>query len=87
MNKLIFSLAGVLCLTAFPAFAGDSSRSSILQSTATTGNGAPSGAHYNLNIIGVENPKTDPMTGGDGHTISSRSAPRSLPIRSRATSG
>src|SRR5512142_1067532 len=69
MNKLIFSLAGVLCLTAFPAFAGDSSRSSILQSTATTGNGAPSGAHYNLNIIGVENPKTDPMTGGDGHTI------------------
>lgn len=69
MKKLIFSLAGVLCLTAFPAFAGDSSRSSILQSTATTGNGAPSGAHYNLNIIGVENPKTDPMTGGDGHTI------------------
>jgi len=24
-----------------------------------------SGPHYNLNIIGVENPKTDPMTGGD----------------------
>jgi len=30
--------------------------------------GAPSGAHYNLNIIGVSNPKTTPMTGGDGHT-------------------
>jgi len=28
-----------------------------------------SGPHYNLNIIGVENPKTDPMTGGDRHTI------------------
>src|SRR5262249_35682679 len=27
------------------------------------------GPHYNLNIIGVENPKTDPMTGGDRHTI------------------
>jgi hypothetical protein len=33
------------------------------------GNGAPNGAHYNLNIIGVENPKTDPMTGSDRHTI------------------
>ena len=31
---------------------------------ATTGNGAPSGAHYNLNIIGVQNPKTADMTGG-----------------------
>ena len=27
------------------------------------------GAHYNLNIIGVENPKTAPMTGSDRHTI------------------
>jgi hypothetical protein len=36
---------------------------------AQTGNGAPSGAHYNLNIIGVSNPKTQPMTGGDRHTI------------------
>jgi len=33
------------------------------------GNGAPSGPHYNLNIIGVENPKTAPMTGSDRHTI------------------
>jgi hypothetical protein len=36
---------------------------------AQTGNGAPNGAHYNLNIIGVENPKTDPMTSSDRHTI------------------
>src|SRR6266849_398285 len=28
-----------------------------------------SGAHYNLNIIGVENPKTQPLTGGDRHSI------------------
>ena len=27
------------------------------------------GPHYNLNIIGAENPKTDAMTGGDRHTI------------------
>ncbi len=33
------------------------------------GNGAPNGAHYNLNIIGVENPKTSPLTGSDRHTI------------------
>jgi hypothetical protein len=33
------------------------------------GNGAPSGAHYNLNIIGVENPKTSTLTGTDRHTI------------------
>jgi hypothetical protein len=27
------------------------------------------GPHYNLNIIGVENPKTVPMTGSERHTI------------------
>jgi hypothetical protein len=34
-----------------------------------TGNGAPSGAHYNLNLIGVSNPKTTDMTGSNGHVI------------------
>ena len=38
-------------------------------SVATTGNGAPSGAHYNLNIIGVSKDKTATMTNGDGHRI------------------
>jgi len=38
-------------------------------STGTTGSGAPSGPHYNLNLIGVENPKTASMTGSDTHTI------------------
>jgi len=36
---------------------------------AATGNGAPNGAHYNLNIIGVQNPKTADMTGDNGHRI------------------
>ncbi len=36
---------------------------------AEGGNGAPSGAHYNLNIIGVDKGKTSPMTGSDRHTI------------------
>ncbi|MBI4333312.1 MAG: hypothetical protein HY673_18765 [Chloroflexi bacterium] len=34
-----------------------------------TGNGAPSGAHYNLNIIGVPKAKTADMTNADGHVI------------------
>ena len=32
-------------------------------------NGAPSGAHYNLNIIGVPKNKTADMTGNNGHRI------------------
>ncbi|NIR52889.1 hypothetical protein GWO43_30175 [candidate division KSB1 bacterium] len=33
------------------------------------GNGAPSGAHYNLNIIGVPKDKSADMTGNNGHRI------------------
>lgn len=33
------------------------------------GNGAPSGAHYSLNIIGVANDKSPNFGGGDGHRI------------------
>jgi len=36
---------------------------------AQTGNGAPNGAHYNLNIIGVEKNKTADMTDSQRHTI------------------
>src|SRR5215831_14480046 len=36
---------------------------------AQTGNGAPSGSHYNLNIICVPKGKTADMTGTQGHTI------------------
>ncbi len=36
---------------------------------SATGNGAPSGAHYNLNIIGVPKGKTADMTGNNGHRI------------------
>ena len=34
-----------------------------------TGNGAPSGAHYDLNIIGVTNGKSPLLTGSNRHTI------------------
>jgi len=40
-----------------------------LGGSVSAGNGAPSGAHYNLNIIGVKNPKTADMTGSSRHTI------------------
>lgn len=39
-----------------------------LQSYTTTGNGAPAGAHYNLNIIGVENPKNFKVDEYTGYT-------------------
>ncbi|TMV45833.1 hypothetical protein FE783_28295 [Paenibacillus mesophilus] len=35
----------------------------------STGNGAPSGAHYNLNIIGVSHDKNADMTNNDGRRI------------------
>jgi hypothetical protein len=38
-------------------------------SQSSTGNGAPSGSHYNLNIIGVPKDKTADMTGANGHVI------------------
>ena len=41
---------------------------SVIQAMAT-GNGAPSGPHYNLNIIGVGKGKTADMTGSQRHTI------------------
>jgi hypothetical protein len=36
---------------------------------AETGNGAPSGAHYTLNIIGVPKEKSADFDGGNGHRI------------------
>ena len=41
----------------------------LVQGAATTGNGAPSGAHYNLNIIGVPKGKSADMTGNNGGRI------------------
>lgn len=41
----------------------------LVQGQQATGNGAPSGAHYNLNIIGVPKGKTADMTGNNGGRI------------------
>ncbi len=37
--------------------------------SVSAGNGAPTGPHYNLNIIGVPQGKTADMTGTSGHSI------------------
>ena len=41
----------------------------VIPASAQTGNNAPKGAHYNLNIIGVPKGKTADMTGNNGHRI------------------
>jgi hypothetical protein len=58
MKKVVFAavLLVIVLAAAMPVAAG-------------TGNGAPSGAHYNLNIIGVPKNKTADMTGNNGHRI------------------
>ena len=55
-------IAAVLFASLVLAFAGAASG-------ASSGNGAPSGPHYNLNIIGVQNPKSASMTNTDGHSL------------------
>jgi len=52
------ALTAALVLACTPAFAQQG-----------TGNGAISGGHYNLNIIGVEKGKTPTMTKSERHTI------------------
>ncbi|MBC5774741.1 hypothetical protein H8S95_11760 [Pontibacter sp. KCTC 32443] len=42
---------------------------SASKAALATGNGAPSGAHYGLNIIGVPKGKTATMDGNSGHRI------------------
>jgi hypothetical protein len=56
-------VAGIVLTSALGTFQVDLSKSKA------TGNGAPSGAHYNLNIIGVPKNKTADMTGDNGSRI------------------
>jgi hypothetical protein len=61
-------LAGCSDETTSPATSPASSPSPSL-AAVTTGNGAPSGAHYNLNIIGVPKDKNPNFDGGSGRRI------------------
>src|SRR3989449_1215280 len=67
---------GVLVAPALSTSGNVSTTSTATKTTTTTavsqaspGNGAPSGSHYNLNIIGVPKDKTAAMTNNDGHRI------------------
>lgn len=55
---------GAIAATALAAMVA-----ALMPLSANAGNGAPSGAHYNLNIIGVPKDKTADMTGSSGHRI------------------
>jgi hypothetical protein len=55
----------ILAIVLMASFAGTASAANY----QTTGNGALSGPHYNLNIIGVAKDKTADMTGDNGHRI------------------
>jgi len=57
MKKLV--LVGVIAALVASAVVG----------IASASNGAPSGAHYNLNLIGVAKGKTADMNGANGHVI------------------
>lgn len=62
MKKAIaIVLAVVIALTLGSGF--------VFAKQSETGNGAPSGPHYNLNIIGVPKDKTAAMTYNNGHRI------------------
>jgi hypothetical protein len=57
MKKILICVAALaMVAVAVPAMAGN-------------GNNAPTGPHYNLNIIGVTNPKNVDMTNSNRHTI------------------
>lgn len=77
--KWVFALAVpvlVVVLSCKKENSASQQESSLVEGTAVTGNGAPSGPHYNLNIIGVDNPKNfdynefeQQNTQGQGHRI------------------
>ncbi len=59
ISMIAFVAATAVIVLALMAGAGQS----------VTGNGCPSGPHYNLNIIGVANPKTADMNDTSGHSL------------------
>lgn len=65
MKQRIGFVAALMCLTAAAFMLSGGAGAG----TATTGNGAPSGSHFTLNIIGVPKDKTADMTGNNGSRI------------------
>ena len=63
---LLILLAAAIIISLAISIYQKPSKSSAGPVTTTTGNGAPNGPHFNLNIIGVPKGKTASMTGGGG---------------------
>lgn len=66
---MVSGLAAVLVLSVFVMNNPKDTKLSDAKTVKTTGNQAPKGAHYNLNLIGVPKEKTASMTGSSGHRI------------------
>lgn len=72
MRKLsgLLALIPVLMIGCQKDVAKENQKSTVeVSAVSETGNGAPSGSHYQINIIGVSNPKTTDMTDNNGHRI------------------
>ena len=69
VRKNTLTAVGVLSLAALVALAISPIAFAKKGGVPSDNNGAPSGAHYNLNLIGVSNDKTADMTGNNGHRI------------------
>ena len=74
--KLLFALAAPVLVVSCKKESSLSQKQTAFQESAATGNGGPSGPHYNLNLIGVDNPKNfdynsynQQNTQGQGHRI------------------
>jgi hypothetical protein len=67
MCDLLFTAA--IAAVALPACMTGSSGDELPGNSKLTGNGAPSGPHFDLNIIGVPKDKSPKLGGGDGHRI------------------
>jgi len=65
VKQRIGFIAAFMCLTAAALLLSGGAGAG----TGTTGNGAPSGSHYTLNIIGVPKGKSADMTGNNGSRI------------------
>ena len=73
MKKLKFLCVSLFAIGLIMSCSKNEIQNSELEVTpvnvTVNGNGAPSGPHYNLNIIGVDKEKTADMTGNNGHRI------------------
>lgn len=67
MNRRRIMIAALVC--AMVVGAGIAFAGKPVGGDGYKGNGAPSGSHYNLNIVGVPKDKTADMKNGKGHVI------------------